>query len=146
MGERIVAALSLLIWLYLTLAHGRFWRTSIRLPRDVAEPDVWPSVVAVVPARDEAAILPQTLPSLVGQRYPGPWRVLVVDDDSRDGTGTVAAQLGAEVVHASGPPPGWTGKVAAMATGAARAGEPDHLLFTDADVVHPPDAVTALVA
>lgn len=77
MGERIVGALSLAIWLYLAAAHGRFWRTSITLPRG-EDPDSWPSVVAVVPARDEAQVLPNTLPTLLAQRYPGPFRVVVV--------------------------------------------------------------------
>jgi hopene-associated glycosyltransferase HpnB len=144
MGERIVAALSLAIWLYLALGHGRFWRTSIRLPSG-SDPDVWPSLVAIVPARDEAQMLPHTLPTLLAQAYPGSLRVIVVDDDSDDGTGEVAASLGAQVVRADGPPPGWAGKVAAMATGVERAGEPDFLLFTDADIAYPPGALTGLV-
>jgi hopene-associated glycosyltransferase HpnB len=143
-GERTVGALSLVIWLYLALGHGRFWRTSITLPRG-ADPEHWPSVVAVVPARDEAGVLPRTLPTLVAQRYPGSFRVVVIDDDSSDGTGELAVAAGAEVVRGNGPPPGWAGKVAAMAHGVARAGEPDYLLLTDADIAYPPDAVTALV-
>ncbi|HEU5005761.1 MAG TPA: glycosyltransferase [Jatrophihabitantaceae bacterium] len=144
MGERIVGALSLAIWLYLAAAHGRFWRTSITLPRG-EDPGSWPSVVAVVPARDEAQVLPLTLPTLLAQRYPGPFRVVVVDDDSGDSTGELAAAAGADVVRGGGPPPGWAGKVAAMATGVEHAGAPDYLLFTDADIAYPPDAVTALV-
>lgn len=144
MGERIVGALSLAIWLYLAAAHGRFWRTSITLPRG-ADPEPWPGVVAVVPARDEAQVLPRTLPTLLAQRYPGPFRVIVVDDDSSDGTGELAAAAGAQVVRGGGPPPGWAGKVAAMAVGVEHAGEPDYLLFTDADIAYPPHAVTELV-
>lgn len=148
MAARIVGGVSLVIWLYLALGHGRFWRTSVRLPPGAepdTDPDGWPAVVAIVPARDEAAMLPQTLPSLLAQRYPGSWRVVLVDDDSSDGTGAIAASLGAEVVRGGGPPPGWVGKVAAMAAGVARAGEPDYLLFTDADIRYPPGAVTELV-
>jgi hopene-associated glycosyltransferase HpnB len=102
-------------------------------------------VVAPVPARDEATVVPHTVPTLVAQRYPGPYRVVVVDDDSGDDTGALAAAAGAEVVRGSGPPPGWTGKVAAMATGVAAAGRPDFLLFADADIEYPPDAVERLV-
>lgn len=148
MAARIVAGLSLLVWLYLALGHGRFWRTTVRLPPGAdpdTDPDQWPSVVAIVPARDEATLLPRTLPTLLAQRYPGAWRVIVVDDDSSDDTGAVAARLGAEVVPGGGPPPGWVGKVAAMAAGVARAGEPDYLLFTDADIAYPPGAVRELV-
>lgn len=140
----VLAAVSLAIWLYLAMAHGRFWTTAARLPAP-AEPDRWPSVVAIVPARDEAAVLPQTLPTLAGQDYPGEFRVLVVDDDSSDDTASVAASHGAEVVRATGPPPGWTGKVAALATGVENAGAAELLLFTDADIAYPPDAVAALV-
>jgi hopene-associated glycosyltransferase HpnB len=49
------------------------------------------------------------------------------------------------VVRAEGPPAGWAGKVAAMADGVRQAGEPDFLLFTDADIDYPPDALTGLV-
>lgn len=141
-----VAGASLATWLVLALGRGRFWRTSIRLPPGDAIGGPWPSVVAVVPARDEAAVLPTTLPTLVGQQYPGTWRVVVVDDDSSDGTGTIAANSAAEVVPGSGPPPGWVGKVAAMQRGVDAAGAPDYLLFTDADIAFPPDAVQRLVS
>jgi len=141
---RVVAAVCALSWLYLTLGHGRFWRASVRLPRS-ADPARWPSVVAVVPARDEADVLPTTLPTLVAQQYPGPFRVVVVDDDSSDGTGELARRLGADVVPGSGPPPGWTGKVAAMALGFAAAADAEYVLFTDADIAYPPEAVTSLV-
>lgn len=143
-----VTALSLAIWVYLVVGHGRFWRTSIRLPGGV-DPADWPSVVAIVPARDEAELLPQTLPTLVAQRYPGPFRVVVVDDASTDDTAALAEQTGACVVRGSGPPSGWTGKVAAMARGVAAveaAGPPpEFLLYTDADIAYPPDGLTALV-
>src|ERR1700756_2709057 len=81
-------------WVYLVAAHGGYWRTSQRLPRVSGEPDVWPDVVAVVPARNEAAMLPVTLPALLGQDYPGELAVIVVDDRSSDGTGEAAARVG----------------------------------------------------
>ncbi|HEX3648228.1 MAG TPA: glycosyltransferase [Pseudonocardiaceae bacterium] len=141
----LLAGIALLAWLYLVLAHGGFWLFRQRLPVG-EDPAVWPSVVAVVPARDEAAILPDTLPALLNQDYPGEFRVLLVDDASTDGTGDVARAAGElTVVTGHGPPPGWTGKVAALATGVDAAGEPDYLLFTDADIRHPPGSVRALV-
>jgi hopene-associated glycosyltransferase HpnB len=102
-------------------------------------------VVVVVPARNERELLPRTLPTLLAQDYPGRLRVLLVDDASDDGTGEVAAGLGAEVVRGGGPPAGWAGKVAAMAAGLAAAGEPELVLFTDADIAHPPGSVRRLV-
>jgi hopene-associated glycosyltransferase HpnB len=140
----IVAGVSLVVWIFLAFGHGGFWRTSQRLP-DAGVPDQWPSLVAIVPARDEAEVLPATLPTLIGQDYPGSFRVIVVDDDSADGTGEVATRLGASVVRAAGPPPGWAGKVAAMAAGVAAAGPADYLLFADADIAYPPEAASALI-
>ena len=80
-------------WAYLLAGHGGFWRPDVRLPGRPAQsgPRPWPSVVAVVPARDEAAILPETLPTLLAQDYPGPCSVVLVDDASTDGTAAVAA-------------------------------------------------------
>jgi hopene-associated glycosyltransferase HpnB len=138
-GAAVVAT-----WLYLALGRDRFWRTSIRLPAG-GDPQTWPSVVVIVPARDEAAILPHTVPSLIGQRYNGSLRVIVVDDASSDATAALAEQAGAEVVRVTGPPPGWVGKVAAQAAGTTAAGPVDFLLFTDADIEFPPDGVARLV-
>ena len=92
-----VALLAVIAWVYLLAGHGGFWRTDQRLPpvEPRWQPERWPSVVAVVPARDEAAILPLTLPSLLAQDYPGEFAVLLVDDGSTDGTAEVAAALGA---------------------------------------------------
>jgi hopene-associated glycosyltransferase HpnB len=139
-----IALASLLAWLWLACVWGRFWRTDQRLPAYVA-PDSWPSVAIVVPARDEAAMLPLTLPTLIAQDYPGPVRVLVVDDGSADGTGDIARGLGAEVIAAGEPPPGWTGKLNALRAGVAAAGDVDFLLFTDADIAHAPASLRCLV-
>lgn len=139
-----LAALSVVIWLYLAVWNGRSWRTSVRLPKG-SDPHVWPTVVAVVPARDEADVLPTTLPTLLEQQYPGAFRIIVVDDDSSDGTGGLARELGAEVVPCVAVPPGWTGKVNALATGLEHVGAADFVLFTDADIAYAPGAVAALV-
>jgi hopene-associated glycosyltransferase HpnB len=82
-------------WVYLLAGHGGFWRTDVRLPGrpGAADPARWPGVVAVVPARDEAAILPETLPALLAQDYPGAFSVVLVDDASTDGTAAVAAAV-----------------------------------------------------
>jgi hopene-associated glycosyltransferase HpnB len=90
----IAATVAAAVWAYLVAGHGGYWRTSQWLPRVTGEPGRWPDVVAVVPARNEAAILPATLPALLGQDYPGPLSVILVDDGSTDGTAEVAARLG----------------------------------------------------
>ena len=144
-------------WVYLVAAHGGFWRTSQRLPRVTAEPRAWPDVVTIVPARNEAAMLPVTLPTLLGQDYPGALTVLVVDDGSTDGTGDAAARIAGSarghraprVIPGVPPPAGerWAGKVWAMAQGLSAAGASDYVLFTDADIAwETPDTLRHLVA
>jgi hopene-associated glycosyltransferase HpnB len=159
-GLSIACAAAAVAWVYLVAAHGGFWRTSQRLPRVTAEPLVWPDVVAVVPARNEAEMLPVTLPALLGQDYPGALTVLVVDDGSTDGTGEVAARIARSlpggrrlrVIPGVPPPEGerWAGKVWAMAQGLDAAGPPapaGYVLFTDADIAwEAPDALRRLVA
>jgi hopene-associated glycosyltransferase HpnB len=144
-----VCALAALAWAYLLAGHGGYWRTDQRLPPAVADPAAWPSVTAVVPARNEAAVLPRTLPSLLGQEYKGPFRVVLVDDESSDGTAAAARRIGAGadlvVLPGSQTPPGWAGKVWAMEQGLRAAGGADYVLFTDADIGFAPDVVAALV-
>ena len=154
----ILAAVCLLAaaaWVYLLVAHGGYWRTGCRLPMGGRDAGLgrgdWPSVVAVVPARDEAAILPETLPSLLGQEYLGEFSVVLVDDGSSDGTAGIAESLGQtagavlKVIAGRPVPEGWAGKVWAMAQGVATAGECDYLLFTDADIAFGAGAVEDLV-
>jgi hopene-associated glycosyltransferase HpnB len=123
--------------------------------RAAGDPGSWPAVAAVIPARNEAAMLPVTLPALLGQDYPGPLSVVLVDDGSTDGTGEVATKLAAEVgrplqiVAGSPPPDGWAGKVWAMAQGLkATDASPEpsrYVLFTDADIAWAPGTLRALV-
>ncbi|MET8022678.1 glycosyltransferase [Streptomyces avermitilis] len=149
-----IAAGSLTAWLWLLLGQGFFWRTDVRLPPRV-EPADWPSVGVVVPARDEAGVLPDSLPSLLAQDYPGRAEIFLVDDDSSDGTGALALELAGRhgglplTVGSPGePPPGWTGKLWAVrhGIGLARARDPEFLLLTDADIAHAPDSLRELVA
>jgi hopene-associated glycosyltransferase HpnB len=148
------AAASLAAWLWLLLCQGFFWRTDVRLPEQ-REPDEWPSVCVVVPARDEAAVLPASLPSLLAQDYPGTAEVFLVDDGSSDGTAELARELSRRygglplTVGSPGEPPaGWTGKLWAVrhGIGLARARDPEYLLLTDADIAHEPESLRALVA
>jgi hopene-associated glycosyltransferase HpnB len=156
-AELLIACLVLAVWVYLLAFHGGFWL--MRERDDVDEPDprrAWPSVTAVIPARDEAKLLSQSLGSLLAQDYPGRFSIVLVDDQSSDGTAAVARSLAAAakfnvaVVPGQALPFGWTGKVWAMQQGIAytEAGsdQPDYLLFTDADIAYASDAVRRLVA
>jgi len=153
----IIASLALGIWIYLVLFRGGFWLAREQEAQGGPMMQIagdWPSVVAVIPARNERVALPRTLASLSAQDYPGRFSIVVVDDDSSDGTGATARALAATldrevaVLHGEALPPGWTGKVFAMHQGIAYAetAAPDYFLLTDADIEYPPGAVTRLVA
>ena len=90
-----IAALCLALWAYLIAARGGFWLASVRDEGRPPDPPAWPPVTAVIPARDEAEFIAASVNSLLAQDYPGPLRVIVVDDDSSDGTAALARQAGA---------------------------------------------------
>jgi hopene-associated glycosyltransferase HpnB len=141
-----LAILALLIWIYLIFAHGMFWRAEPVLP--VAYPVTVPSVAIVIPARDEAPLIEATLRSLLAQDYAGPFRVILVDDNSTDGTGTIARAIGAPnltVIDGAPRPAGWSGKLWAVSQGIVEAGAADLVLLTDADIVHEPAHLSSLV-
>jgi hopene-associated glycosyltransferase HpnB len=152
----IVASIALLIWLYLILARGRFWLNTERDEPAPPPPRAWPRVTAVIPARNEAEVVERSIGSLARQDYPGTWTIVLVDDDSSDGTAAVARRAAAgkadrlRVVTGAALPVGWTGKLWALKQGIDAAmtqpQKPDYLLLTDADIVHAPDSVARLVA
>jgi hopene-associated glycosyltransferase HpnB len=154
----VLSCLSLLIWCVLLFFRGGFWRARPAAPLASAPRDGWPAVAAVVPARNEADVIAQAVSTLLAQEYPGPFHVIVVDDHSTDGTADAARAAALQlqcsdrltVLTAKPLPPGWSGKVWAQSQGieAVRTlGLPaDFLLLTDADIGHPTDAVTQLVA
>lgn len=151
----LVAGTALATWVYLLLARGMFWLARDRDDRDEpdTDPAAWPSVVAVVPARDEADVIAASIGSLLAQDYPGDFRVILVDDNSTDGTADLARGLTEINVHrltiikGAPLPPGWTGKLWAVRQGVevASAFRPKYLLLTDADISHSPDNLRALV-
>ncbi|WP_241832231.1 glycosyltransferase [Pseudofrankia sp. EUN1h] len=162
-----VAIVALASWVSLVTCWGGYWRTDQRLPSR-RTPAQWPAVAIVVPAREEAAVLPVTLPTLLAQDYPGPVTLVLVDDASTDGTAEVARDLAARelarraaardagdptalggvgltVLASTPPPPGWTGKLWALQHGVEFAGEAEFVLLTDADIAHRPGSLRALV-
>ena len=159
--ELVVAMLALMLWTGLILGRGGFWlgrehdnsRDTLR-GADVA-PENWPSVVAVVPARNEAEMLPRSLATLLDQDYRGPFAIVIVDDQSDDGSAEAAGRLAegsrrqVSILRGRPLPQGWTGKVWALQQGIAQASTslpaPDFLLLTDADIGHAPDSLSRLI-
>jgi len=160
------------IWTYLFFFRGGFWRVWMFDDdrEQVPVPQQFPAVVAIVPARNEAATIGLTVAALLKQDYSGSLRVVVVDDHSDDGTAEVAAKVAEEIAaraaaenrgiaefaiySAAALPSGWTGKLWALNEGVRRAsqdvlveeGNAEFYWFTDADVDHAPDTLRRLVA
>jgi hopene-associated glycosyltransferase HpnB len=150
----VLAIACMAVWIYLIGARGAFWHAAIgdgspasdgRLPL--------PSVVVVIPARNESGCIARSVRSLLDQNYGGSFNIVVVDDESTDDTGAVAVHAAGgdrrlKVIRTDGPAPGWTGKLWAMKEGIAVADalQPEYLLLTDADIVHAPDTIAQLVA
>jgi hopene-associated glycosyltransferase HpnB len=157
----LIASMVLAIWLYLLTARGGFWQAAIREEGGPASnpPDStsWPRISAVIPARDEAECVGETVSSLLKQYYPGAFDVILVDDQSRDGTARVARDaaeaIGAgdrlTVLPGRALPGGWTGKLWAQHQGVelanAKPQPPDFVLFTDADIVYAPEVLISLM-
>jgi hopene-associated glycosyltransferase HpnB len=166
-----IGALALAAWVGLLLHPARAWRLEPVGEDDVAaDPPAWPAVAVLVPARNEAGSLPLTLPALLAQDYPGPLRIVLVDDRSTDGTAGTARRIARESAHADrldvlegAPlPDGWLGKMWALeqasrhalaardgalaARDGALAARPDLVLLTDADILHSAASVRRLVA
>jgi hopene-associated glycosyltransferase HpnB len=159
--ELALTLLSLAIWVGLLGWRGQFWRSDQTLePNSLVSPEPWgdiPAVCVVIPARNESALLPITLRSLLNQDYPGSVTIFLVDDHSTDETAAIAQALAMSdpdhsrvirVIASEPLPKGWTGKLWALEQGIKQAQplSPDYLLLTDADIEHAPDNVSRLVA
>jgi hopene-associated glycosyltransferase HpnB len=157
------AVILLTIWFYLFIAHGSFWNVRLFDDDDATtpSPSAWPAVTAIIPARNEAETIAQTIASLTRQSYPGKFSVIVVDDHSEDATANLAQQAAQsnrtnpnapiDVTILTAPPlqPNWTGKLSALNAGvlhATKENSPTYFWFTDADIVHAPDTLSRLVA
>jgi hopene-associated glycosyltransferase HpnB len=152
----VIAAVPLLVWLYLLFGRGGFWRLGPR-----AAPPAPPrpcKVVVLIPARNEASVIGAAVTSLARQRFTGTLDLIVIDDGSSDGTVAAAEAAGRDVeagsrmsvsvIQGASLLPGWTGKLWALSQGVSAAAPyaPDYLLFTDADIEHGPLSVESLVA
>ncbi len=157
-----IMLLCLATWIGLLTLRGQFWRTDQRLEVGETMLESLPTVCAVVPARNEADLLPISLRSLLRQDYHGSFSVFLVDDHSTDGTPDIAEGVShalnksqqLHIVSAQALPPGWTGKLWAIEQGiqavetrdVAYAEKPDYYLLTDADIEHDAANLRRLVA
>lgn len=156
----LLSTAALIAWAVLLFGRGGFWLADQMIDAPALSPRrgaaAPPSVVAVVPARNEAEGIARTVRSILSQDYAGSLRLVVVDDHSDDGTADLAraaaAEIGAadrlEVVAAQALPAGWSGKMWAVSQGVARASDstPDFLWLTDGDIEHAPDTLGRLTA
>jgi GT2 family glycosyltransferase len=102
----------------------------------VASPCTTGGITAIVPARDEEAVIAACLESLAKQKEIT--EIVVVNDQSSDRTAAIVSELTTRIaklqlLEAQEPQPGWVGKNNALTVGARNATS-EWLLFTDADV------------
>lgn len=150
-----LAALSLSIWIYLSAAHGGFWRVNRFMAPAASAVQDGTLVVAVVPARDEADVIAPCMTSLL-QQHGAAVHVVLIDDSSSDGTASVAlaAAQAANLAHRLTVipglplPAGWAGKLWAVQQGVEKAISlnPGFILLTDADILHAPDNLQRLLS
>jgi hopene-associated glycosyltransferase HpnB len=147
----LIALLSFAIWVWLLTCRGRFWRTGPVLGN--SHPTGGGKVAIIVPARDESEHIAETVASLLAQDYPGPLSLVLVDDNSTDGTAALAAAAARgdprlTIVSGAPLPPGWSGKLWAVSQGLGHETVRDaaYVLLTDADIAHQPGHLSQLVA
>jgi hopene-associated glycosyltransferase HpnB len=150
-----IAVIPVLIWIYLVVGRGGFWRVPGQCAAVLPAP-VPRRIVVVIPARNEAPLIGAAVASLLRQEFNGTLHLIVIDDGSSDGTaeaalaaaGSAAALSRMTLIRGTDVPPVWTGKLWALSQGVSAAQElgADYLLFTDADIQHAPGSLRALTA
>lgn len=133
---------SAVMWIGLLLVPWLPWRVREHLEPEPAGKADASGVTVLIPARDEATVLARTL---AGLRVQGEGlRIIVIDDESTDGTAAIARSAGAEVVAGSARPEGWAGKLWALEQGLRQVQTP-FVLLLDADIELKPGMLTALL-
>ncbi len=143
------------LWLYLLLAHGRFWMVQRLGAKGTGWSAIPGPIAVVIPARDEADVVGEAIHSLLQQSCAGVIHIFLVDDGSADGTSEAACEAAStglrpealRIIRGQPLPDGWTGKLWAMQQGIEQALQlhPQFLLLTDADIKHSPENVATLV-
>lgn len=116
--ELVATFLPVLIWIGLLIFRGAFWQVS-EVIEDMSIGDSYPTVCAVIPARNEADLIGKSLKSILCQDYPGKFNIILIDDNSSDGTASVALQTAENlnktqnlhIINGLPLAPGWSGKL-----------------------------------
>jgi len=138
--------------------HGNFWRADQLLAQDShqftnnyrEENKKWPKIAIIIPARNEEQSIYQAIKSHLQSNYKGVFTVTLVNDHSEDQTEALAikAANNDKRFNVVCPPPlpkGWSGKLWALHHGVVSLNtQYDYILFTDADIIHAPDTLSAL--
>lgn len=108
-----------------------------------------PAATILIPVKDEAGRIRESVSSALAQDYPD-LQAVVIDDRSADGTGQILDEVAGRdprlrVLHLTRLPKGWTGKCHALHRGMEHA-RGRWLLFVDSDVVLQPGALRSAVA
>jgi hopene-associated glycosyltransferase HpnB len=152
-----ISLISLGIWVYLLGFWGNFWRAKERLETQQVKLEFYPPITIIIPARNEAELLPKALGSLLLQDYPGDYSIVLIDDGSTDDTTQVAVVIAQKlsatnklkIIESQVLPKGWTGKLWAIQQGINYAQQqtptPKYFLLTDADIEHSKNNLQQLV-
>ncbi|HEV2117663.1 MAG TPA: glycosyltransferase [Terriglobales bacterium] len=150
----VAAIVAALIWAYLLVGRGYFWRIG-PITAQPGAAALTHRVAVIIPARNEAAVIARSIVSLLeceGESL----HLFLIDDASSDATAEIARQAAASlgklvsltILEGRALTPGWSGKLWAVSQGieASRAFAPDFLLLSDADIVHSPATISSLLA
>jgi chlorobactene glucosyltransferase len=144
-----VFALSALVVIALITVLNTLTFPRLGAARKASAGEIPPRLSVLIPARNEAGVIAETVAAVLGQAYTGELELIVLDDDSSDGTAQVALAAGRgdprlRVVSGAELPPGWAGKNWACHQLAQHA-HGEVLVFTDADVRWEPGALASVV-
>lgn len=143
MAILILAALALACWIGVLLAPWAAWLCREHLEADAAPSAYRNDFTVLIPARNEAHVIGETLRALAIAAPGAP--IIVIDDQSSDDTAAIALAIvpNLTLVNGSTPPAGWTGKLWALQQGLERAATP-RVLLLDADIRAAPGILAPL--
>ena len=139
-----LSSVSAILWLTLLCVPWRPWSTSQQLEKVDQSTPCLAHITALIPARDEAECIAETILAVASQGSLG--GIVVIDDQSTDETASIVKNLkikNLDLVEGQPPPPGWTGKLWALEQGRKKISTP-YLLLLDADIRLAPQALTNL--